>query len=107
MNEDERILKHVKALLAMKAVEVQNDIMSLILISKSYEEAINDLVYNRYWLHAAKDEISQLKDNNIYIAEIPSEGINIVICKWVFFIKYNENNIVQRFKARLIAREFL
>ena len=48
MNEDERILKHVKALLAMKAVEVQNDIMSLILISKSYEEAINDLVYNRY-----------------------------------------------------------
>ena len=48
MNEDERILKHVKVLLVMKAIEVQNDIISLILISKSYEEAINDLVYDRY-----------------------------------------------------------
>ena len=48
MNEDERILKHVKALLAMKTVEVQNDIMNLIFISKSYKEAINDFVYGRY-----------------------------------------------------------
>ena len=106
MNEDERILKHVKALLVMKTVEVQNDIMSFILISKSYKETINDLVYSRYWLHAIKDEISQLKDNNIYIIEIPPEGTNIVTYKWVFFVKYNENNTVQRFKARLIAREF-
>ena len=48
MNEDERILKHVKVLLVMKAVEVQNDIMGFILISKSYKEAINDFVYGRY-----------------------------------------------------------
>ena len=68
--------------------------MNLILISKSYKEAINDFVYDRYWLHAVKDEISQLKDNNIYIVEIPSEEINIVIYKWIFSVKYNENNIV-------------
>ena len=48
MNEDERILKHVKALLVMKAIEVQDDVMDLIFIPKSYKEAINDLVYGRY-----------------------------------------------------------
>ena len=48
MNEDERILKHVKALLAMKAIEVQDDVMDPIFISKSYKEAINDPVYGRY-----------------------------------------------------------
>ena len=48
MNEDERILKHVKTLLAMKTIEVQNDIMGLIFIPKSYKEAINDPVYGRY-----------------------------------------------------------
>ena len=48
MNEDERILKHVKILLVMKAVEVQNDVMSFISIPKSYKETINDLVYGRY-----------------------------------------------------------
>ena len=50
MREDERITKHIKILLIMKTIEIEKkqQIMSFILISKFYEKAINDLIYNFY-----------------------------------------------------------
>lgn len=107
MGEDERITKHIKALLAMKAIEIENEqIMGPIPLPASYEEAINDPIYGRHWLQAAKNEISQLEGNNTYVAEVPPEGANIVTCKWVFAVKYNQDDTVQKFKARLVARGF-
>lgn len=108
MDEEEQITKHIRALLAMKAVEIQddNEIMGPIPLPNSYEEAINDPIYGRHWLQAAKNEISQLEGNNTYIAEVPPEGANIVTCRWVFAVKYNNDETVQKFKARLVARGF-
>ncbi len=106
MGEDERVSKHIKTLLAMKAVEAEDDIMGPIPIPKSYQEAINDPIYGHHWLRATKDEISQLEGNNTYVAEIPPKGANIVTCRWVFAVKYNEDGTVLKFKARLVARGF-
>ena len=50
MREDERITKHIKALLIMKTVEIEKkqQIMRLIFISKSYKKVINDFIYGFY-----------------------------------------------------------
>ena len=50
MREDERITKHIKALLTIKAIEIEKkqQIMNLIFIPKFYKKAINDLIYNPY-----------------------------------------------------------
>ena len=34
------------------------------------------------------------------------EGTNIVTCRWVFAIKYKPNGVVDRYKARHVARGF-
>ena len=105
IDDDEKVTKHIKALLAMKAIETAA-IMGPIQLPNSYEEAITDPVYGPYWFQATKDEVSQLEANNTWITEIPPEGANIVTCKWVFAVKYNQDGTVQKFKARLIVRGF-
>ena len=92
----------------MKTIEVEKkqQIMNFIPISKSYKKTISDFIYDPHWLQAAKNEISQLKDNNTYIIEVPLEKANIVTYKWVFAIKYNQNDTIQRFKTKLMIKEF-
>ena len=50
MKKDERITKHIKTLLIMKTIEIEKkqQIMNFIFISKFYEKAINDLIYDFY-----------------------------------------------------------
>lgn len=106
--DDDRVSKHIKALLAMKALELEDQqlLIGYIPIPTSYEEAINDPDYGPRWLQACNNEIAQLEGNNTYIAEVPPKGANVVTCRWVFAIKYQQDGTVEKFKARLVARGF-
>lgn len=112
MGEDENVSKHIRALLAMKATEIEEEedeqgpVLVRVPIPTTYEEAINDPVYGSRWLQAAKLEVSQLEANNTWIVEVPPEGANLVTSKWVFGVKYNPDGTIQKFKARLVARGF-
>ncbi|KAL4361976.1 hypothetical protein GQ457_04G006020 [Hibiscus cannabinus] len=56
------------------------------------------------WREAVMDEFRALQRNNTWsLVELP-EGRSTVGCKWLFKVKQNSDGIVQRYKARLVAR---
>ena len=36
----------------------------------------------------------------------PKSNVNLLGCKWVFRIKLNANGSIERYKARLVAKDF-
>jgi hypothetical protein len=53
-----------------------------------------------------KDEMRSMSINKVWDLEEISKGAKIVNCKWVYKMKYDSKENVQRFKARLVAKEF-
>ncbi|XP_075083420.1 uncharacterized protein LOC142167160 [Nicotiana tabacum] len=69
---------------------------------KSYSEALKD----PRWVDAMKDEIEALPKNHTWeITSLPAEKIPIG-CKWIYKVKYKSTGEIERFKARLVAKEY-
>ena len=69
----------------------------------TYHEALQSLDV-AHWIHAMTDEIHSLKENKTWdLVHLPN-GQKAIKCKWVFKIKYLPNGIVDKFKARLLAK---
>lgn len=83
-----------------------DDIRNWVPIPKNYYDAINDPLYDQRWLDAINAEIQALTSNKTWKEVRTPEGTNQVFSRWVFNVKYNKDNSTDRFKARLIAREF-
>lgn len=58
------------------------------------------------WEKAIKDELESLSSNNTWTLVPRPQNRNIVDCKWIFTIKYDEFGKRVRHKARLVARGF-
>lgn len=74
-------------------------------IPTSYNEVINhpdkDL-----WLQAMQEEMSSIKQNNTWkLTDLPFDRKPIG-CKWLFTSKSNEQGMIERYKARLVAQGF-
>ena len=52
MNKEEKVIKYIRMLLAIKAMEIKGDEEGLVIVSISitYEEAISYLIWGREWL---------------------------------------------------------
>ena len=74
--------------------------------SQSYNKAINNPIYERRWCETIKDELQNLENNQIWEYNKLSLKQKTISLKYVFKIKYNTNNFVARFKAKLVAQEF-
>jgi len=58
------------------------------------------------WIKPIQCEISALELNQTWeIALLPKEK-TVIVCKWIFKIKYKANRTVERYKARLIAKGY-
>lgn len=58
------------------------------------------------WEQAMDEEIRSLEENHTWeIVDLP-KGSKVVGCKWVYKIKTDENGIISRYKARLVARGY-
>lgn len=55
------------------------------------------------WKAAMDSEIEALRQTKTWTLVSPKEGMNILMCKWVFKQKMNEAGEVDRFKARSVA----
>ena len=71
----------------------------------TYQEAING-PDSREWKLAIIREITALIANAIWFLSDLPQGRRTVTCKWVFKIKYNPDGIIDKYKARLVARGF-
>ncbi|KAM0906965.1 hypothetical protein ACQ4PT_016441 [Festuca glaucescens] len=70
---------------------------------KKVLEALEDLD----WLDAMHEELNNFKRNKVWkLVEKPKECRNVIGTKWIFKNKQDENGIVVRNKARLVAQGF-
>jgi transposase InsO family protein len=58
------------------------------------------------WIEAMHSELQSLEDNNVWeLCELPP-GRNVIGTKWVFKVKVDGMNVVERYKARIVAQGF-
>ena len=58
------------------------------------------------WKEAVAKELQAIVGNGTWNCVVPPKDANIITSKWVFTIKYTINSMIERFKARLVARGF-
>ncbi|GKD75835.1 retrovirus-related pol polyprotein from transposon TNT 1-94, partial [Tanacetum coccineum] len=69
---------------------------------KNVKEAIQD----ESWTMAMQEELNQFKTNNVLSLVPPPDNQTIIGTKWVFKNKLDENGVVSRNKARLVAQGY-
>ncbi|GJV18627.1 putative RNA-directed DNA polymerase [Tanacetum coccineum] len=69
---------------------------------QSYGEAIQD----ESWTMAMQEELNQFKTNGVWSLVPPPNNQTIIGTKWVFKNKLDENGVVSRNKARLVAQGY-
>jgi hypothetical protein len=72
----------------------------------SFEEATRS-AHSSKWLKAMKDEMRSMSTNKLWDLEEFSKGARIVDYKWVYKTKYDYKGNIERFKARLVAKDFM
>lgn len=61
---------------------------------------------HKEWRQAMKEEYSALIRNKTWRLVPPQQGRNVISCKWIFKIKRKDDGNIERYKARLVAKEF-
>jgi Reverse transcriptase (RNA-dependent DNA polymerase) len=61
---------------------------------------------NPIWCKTMKEELKASKKNKTWvIVQLPKEKKSVG-CKWVYKIKYNSNETVERYKTRLVIKRY-
>ena len=71
----------------------------------SFEEAMRS-DHSSKWLEAMEDEMRSMNANKVWDFEIILKGTKTVGCKWVYKIKLDSQENIERYKARLVAKDF-
>ena len=71
----------------------------------TYKEAITSPQSN-FWIDAMKYEMTSMSQNKVWSLVHFSDGCRPIGCKWVFKTKRDDNGQVERYKARLLTKEY-
>ena len=69
---------------------------------KNVEEALND----EAWVEALHEELNQFSRNDVWFLVPRPKDVNVIGTKWIFKNKMDENGVIVRNKARLVAQGF-
>jgi len=58
------------------------------------------------WIEVMNKEYKSMQDNNVWELVPLLEGVKLVACKWLFKTKRDSKGNVERYKARLVAKEY-
>ncbi|GFT76317.1 retrovirus-related Pol polyprotein from transposon TNT 1-94 [Trichonephila clavipes] len=81
----------------------QQALMVEVTIPNCYKQAIRSRDASK-WHDAMDKEINVMKERKVWDLVDHPDNIKILENRWVYTIKYDENNKIVRYKARLVAR---
>ncbi|GFX29065.1 retrovirus-related Pol polyprotein from transposon TNT 1-94 [Trichonephila clavipes] len=84
--------------------EQQEALMVEVTIPNCYKQAIRSRDASK-WHDAMDKEINVMKGRKVWDLVDHPDNIKILENRWVYTIKYDENNKIVRYKARLVARD--
>lgn len=76
---------------------------SKIYVSRLFDEAVNDPIHGRHWNKTIEKEVQNLKNHQTQEYEKLLYRKKVVGSKWIIKVTYHPNNLVARFKVRLMA----
>jgi len=106
---NELLIKILKVMLTLTAffADKKDSVIKLnILMSVIYAEAVKDSIWREMWKNVIYIKLTVLTANEIWEETVLLRRINIVISKWVFKLKLNINRFLNKFKIRLVTRDF-
>lgn len=59
-----------------------------------------------YWKVAMERDYNPLKENHTQVLAPPPLDCKIILCKWVYLVKYTSTWDIDKYKARLVAKGF-
>ncbi|GFW10104.1 retrovirus-related Pol polyprotein from transposon RE1 [Trichonephila clavipes] len=83
--------------------EQQEALTVEVTIPNCYKQAIRSIDASK-WHDAMDKEINVMMERKVWDLVDHTDNIKILENRWVYTIKYNENNKIVRYKARLVAR---
>ncbi|GFT11552.1 retrovirus-related Pol polyprotein from transposon RE1 [Trichonephila clavipes] len=84
--------------------EQQEALMVEVTIHNCYKQAIRSRDASK-WHDAMDKEINVMKERKVWDLVDHPDNIKILENRWVYTIKYDENNKIVRYKPRLVARD--
>ncbi|GKD18741.1 retrovirus-related pol polyprotein from transposon TNT 1-94 [Tanacetum coccineum] len=87
--------------------QVQNQSNFFCFVSSVEPKNIKEAIQDESWAMAMQEELNQSKTNNVWSLVLPPDNQTIIGTKWVFTKnKLDENGVVSRNKARLVAQGY-
>ncbi|GJZ24521.1 retrovirus-related pol polyprotein from transposon TNT 1-94 [Tanacetum coccineum] len=86
--------------------QVQNQSNFFCFVSSVEPKNIKEAIQDESWTMAMQEELTQFKTNDVWCLVPPPKNQTIIGTKWVFKNKLDENGVVSRNKARLVAQGY-
>ncbi|GJY97684.1 retrovirus-related pol polyprotein from transposon TNT 1-94 [Tanacetum coccineum] len=86
--------------------QVQNQSNFFCFVSSVEPKNIKESIQDESWTMAMQEELNQFKSNDVWCLVPPPKNQTIIGTKWVFKNKLDENGVVSRNKARLVAQGY-
>lgn len=71
----------------------------------NYRKAISGS-QRSHWISAIKEELDSLHENHVWCI-VPANHQKTIPTRWIFKTKYDENGVLNKFKARLVIKGYL
>ncbi|GJV78325.1 retrovirus-related pol polyprotein from transposon TNT 1-94 [Tanacetum coccineum] len=85
---------------------VDDDLQEVDIIENQKPKNIKEAIQDESWTMAMQEELNQFKTNDVWCLVPPPKNQTIIGTKWVFKNKLDENGVVSRNKARLVAQGY-
>ena len=85
---------------------IRNICNNLTFIFQIEPKSLNDAIVDENWVITMQEELNQFERNEVWELVPRPNNQSVIVTKWVFGNKMDENDIIVRNKARLVAQGY-
>jgi len=86
--------------------QLENEVTYLCYTSKIEPKNFKEALKDEHWINAMQEELFQFKKNDAWELVPRPSNTNVIGTKWIFKNKMDENGVIVRNKARLVAQGY-